>query len=86
MGSPALPMLEKNRQDRLVNGDVVPPSYHAAVSGSGHPARFHPDAAARDTIPKLAPRVALIVVLLLLLALWGAIWLAASGLATVWPW
>jgi hypothetical protein len=49
--------------------DVVPPSYDAAVSRSGHLGRFHPDAAAHDTIPRLAPGVALILVLLLSLGL-----------------
>jgi hypothetical protein len=66
--------------------DVVPPSYDAAVSRSGHPGRFHPDAAARDAIPRLAPGVALIAVLLLSLGLWGAIWLAVSAFIAVRPW
>jgi hypothetical protein len=66
--------------------DVVPPSYDAAVSRSGHLGRFHPDAAARDAIPRLAPGVALIVVLLLSVGLWGAMWLAASALTAMWPW
>jgi hypothetical protein len=38
-----------------VNDDVVLPSYHSTVSGSGL-GRFHPDAAARDTIPKARPK------------------------------
>ena len=63
--------------------DVVPPSYDAAVSRSGQPGRFHPQAAARDPIPRLAPGGALIVVLLLSLGLWGAIWLAVSALLTM---
>ena len=66
--------------------DVVPPSYDAAVSESGHLGRFHPDAAARDAIPRRAPGVALIVVLLLSIGLWGAIWLAVSASIAVWPW
>ena len=66
--------------------NVVPLSYDTGVSRSGHPGRFHPDAAAEDAIPRLAPRVALIVVLLLSVSLWGAIWLAVSSLAPVWPW
>jgi hypothetical protein len=66
--------------------DVVPPSYDAAVSRSGHLGRFHPDAAARDPIPRLAPGGALIVVLLLSFGLWGAIWRAVSALIAVWPW
>jgi hypothetical protein len=66
--------------------DVVPPSYDAAVSRSGHPGRFHPDAAARDAIPRLAPGVALIAVLLLSLGVWGAIWLAVAASIAVWPW
>ena len=66
--------------------DVVPPSYDAAVSQSGHLGRFHPDAAARDAVPRLAPGVALIAVLLLSLGLWGAICLAVSALIAVWPW
>jgi hypothetical protein len=45
--------------------DVVPPSYDATVSRSGHPGRFHPDSAARDAIPRLAPGLALIAVLVL---------------------
>jgi hypothetical protein len=52
-----------------MTNDVVPPSYDAAVSRSGHLGRFHPDAAAHDTIPRLAPGVALILVLLLSLGL-----------------
>jgi hypothetical protein len=79
-------MLEKNGQDRAMTDDVVSPSYDAAVSRSGHLERFHPDAAARDAIPRLAPGVALIAVLLLSLGLWGAIWLAVSALIAVWPW
>ena len=66
--------------------DVVPPSYDAAVSRSGHLGRFHPDASARDAIPRLAPGVALVAVLLLSLLLWGAMWLVASALIAVWPW
>ena len=66
--------------------DVVPPSYDAAVSRSGHLGRFHPDAAARDAIPRLAPGGALIVVLLLPVGLWGAMWLVASALIAVWFW
>jgi len=66
--------------------DVVPPSYDAAVSRSGHFGRFHPDAAARDPIPRLAPGVALIVVLVLSVGLWGAMWQVASALIAVWPW
>ena len=65
--------------------DVVPPSYDAAVSLSGQPGRFHPDAAAPDAIPRLAPGVALIAVLLLSLGLWGATWRAVSALIAVWP-
>jgi hypothetical protein len=76
---------EKSGQDRPVNDDVVPPSYHPAVSRSGYPGRFHPDAAARDPIPRLARGVGLIVVLLLSAGLWGAIWLAVSALAAVSP-
>ena len=64
--------------------DVVPRSYDAAVSRSGH-LGLHPDAAARDAIPRLAPGVALIVVLLLSVGLWGAMWLAASALTAMWP-
>ena len=66
--------------------NVVPPSYDSAVSRSGDPERFHPDAAAQDAIPSLPPGVALIVVLLLSAGLWGAMWLAASALTAVWPW
>ena len=66
--------------------DVVPPSYDAAGSLSGHLGRFHPDAVARDAIPRLAPGVALIAVLLLSLGLWGAIWLAVSASIAVSPW
>jgi hypothetical protein len=69
-----------------VTDDVVPPSYYAAGSRSGHLGRFHPDAAARNAIPRLAPGVALIAVLLLSLGLWGGIWLAVSALIAVWPW
>jgi hypothetical protein len=69
-----------------VTDDVVRPSYDAAVSRSGHPGRFHPDAAARDASPRLAPGVALIEVLLLSIGLWGAVWLAFSALIAVWPW
>jgi hypothetical protein len=65
--------------------DVLPPSCDTAVSRSGRLGRFHPDAAARDAIPRLAPGVALIVVLLLSVGLWGAIWLTASALATLLP-
>jgi hypothetical protein len=68
-----------------VTDDVVPPSYHAAVSRSGHPGRFDPDIAAHDAIPRLAPGVALILVLLLSIGLWGAMWLAASALTAMWP-
>jgi hypothetical protein len=71
-------------QDRAMTDDVVPPSYDAAVSGSGNLGRFHPDAAARDAIPRLARGVALIVVLLLSVGLWGAMWLAASALTAMW--
>src|SRR6516162_11107044 len=53
---------------------------------SGHPGRFHPDAAARDAIPRLAPGAALIVTLLLSIGFWGASWLAVSTLAAMWPW
>jgi hypothetical protein len=66
--------------------DVVPPSYDAAISRSGHFKRFHPDAAAPDAVPKLAPGGALIVVLLLSVGLWGAIWRAISALIAVSPW
>jgi hypothetical protein len=38
-----------------VTDDVVPPSYDA-VSRSGHLGQLHPDAAARDAIPKARPR------------------------------
>ena len=69
-----------------MSDDVVSPSYHSAVSESGHPGRFHPDAAASDTIPRLAPAVGLIVVLLLSIGLWGAVWLVVSALGSVWPW
>ena len=65
---------------------VVPPSYDAAVSRSGHLGRFHPDAAARDAIPRLASGVALIVVPLLSVGLWGVTWLAVSALIAVWRW
>jgi hypothetical protein len=73
-------------QDRAMTDDVVPPSYDAAVSRSGHLGRLHPDAAARDAIPRLAPGVALIVLLLLSVGLWGAIWLAVSAFIAMWPW
>ncbi len=66
-----------------MNENAVPSSYHSAVSRSGHPGRFHPDAAARDPIPRLAPGLGLIVALLLSVGLWGAVWLAASALAAV---
>jgi len=69
-----------------VNDNVVPQSYHSPVSRSGHPGRFHPDAAPRDPIPRLAPGLGLIVAVLLSVGLWGAVWLAASALAPVWPW
>jgi hypothetical protein len=69
-----------------VTDDVVPPSYDAAVSRSGQPGRFHPQAAARDPIPRLVPGGALIVVLLMSLGFWGAIWRAVSALIAVWPW
>jgi hypothetical protein len=69
-----------------VTENAVPSSYHSAVSRSGHPGRFHPDAAPRDPIPRLAPGLGLIVALLLSVGLWGAVWLAASALAAVWPW
>jgi hypothetical protein len=62
-----------------VNDSVVPLSYHSAVSPSGHPGRFHPDAAPRDAIPRLAPGAALIVTLLLSVGLWGTIWLGVSA-------
>ena len=54
-----------------MSDDVVSPSYDPAVSKSGHFGRFHPDAAASDAIPRLAPGVGLIVVLLLSFGLWG---------------
>jgi len=41
-----------------MNDNGVRSSYHSAVSPSGHPGRFHPDAAARDAIPRLAPGAA----------------------------
>ena len=69
-----------------MSDDVVPPSYDAAVSESGHSERFHPDAAASDAIPRLAPGVGLIVVLFLSIGLWGAVWLVVSALGSVWPW
>jgi len=69
-----------------VNDNVVPLSYHSPISRSGHPGRFHPDEAARDAISRLAPGVALVMALLLSIGLWGAVWLAASALAAVWPW
>jgi len=69
-----------------VSDDVVSPSYDSAVSESGHSGRFHPDAAASDAIPRLAPGVGLIVVLLLSLGFWGAVWLVVSALGSVWPW
>jgi hypothetical protein len=84
--SPALSWLEKNGQDRAVTDNVVPPSYDSAVSGSRHPGQIHPDAAARDTVPRLAPAIWLIVALLLSVGLWGAVWLAASALSAAWPW
>lgn len=59
--------------------NVMPLSYDSGVFRSGHPGRFHPDAAAYDEIPKL-------VALLLSGELWVAIWLAASALTAVWPW
>jgi hypothetical protein len=58
-----------------VSDDVVPSPYHSAVSESGHPGRFHPDAAASDAIPRLTPGAALIVALFLSVGLWGAVWL-----------
>ena len=73
-------------QDRAMTDHLVPPSYDAAVSRSGHLGRFHPDAAARDAIPRLAPGVALIAVLLLSLGLWGAMWLVASALIAAGRW
>jgi hypothetical protein len=69
-----------------VSDDVVSPSYHSAVSESGHSGRFHPDAAASDAILRLAPGVGLIVVLFLSIGLWGAVWLVVSALGSVWPW
>jgi len=66
-----------------MNDNGVRSSYHSAVSPSGHPGRFHPDAAARDAIPRLAPGAALIVTLLLSIGFWGASWLAVSGLGDV---
>ena len=69
-----------------MNDNGVRSSYHSAVSPSGHPGRFHPDAAARDAIPRLAPGAALIVTLLLSIGFWGASWLAVSALAAMWPW
>jgi hypothetical protein len=69
-----------------MNNNVVPSSYYSAVSPSRHPGRFHPDAVACEgIIPRPAPGAGLIVVLLLSAALWGAIWLAVSALAAVWP-
>jgi hypothetical protein len=56
-----------------VSDDVVPPSYHSAVSESGRPGRFHPDAAASDANPRLTPGAALIIALLLSVGLWGAV-------------
>jgi hypothetical protein len=72
-------------QDRRSH-DVVSPSYDPAVSKSGHFGRFHPDAAASDAIPRLAPGVGLIVVLLLSFGLWGAVWLVAFALIAAGPW
>jgi hypothetical protein len=72
-------------RDRAVTDNVVPPSYESAVSRSGHPGRFDPDAAAYDAIARLAPGVALIAALLLSVGLWGAMWLAASALTAMWP-
>ena len=69
-----------------MSDDVVPSPYHSAVSESGRPGRFHPDAAASDAIPRLAPGVGLIVVLFLSIGLWGAVWLVVSALGSVWPW
>jgi hypothetical protein len=66
--------------------DVVPASYDAAVSRTAHLGRFHPDSAARDPIPRLAPGVALIAVLFLSLGLWGSMWLVASALTAAGPW
>ena len=66
-----------------MNDNGVRSSYHSAVSPSGHPGRFHPDAAARDAIPRLAPGAALIVTLLLSIGFWGASWLAVSALGDV---
>src|ERR1700730_10008349 len=85
-GSAALACPEKSGQDRPVNDNVVPSSYHSAVSPSGHPGRFHPDGVPRDAIPRLAPGAALIVTLLLSVGLWSVIWLAVSALAAMRPW
>jgi hypothetical protein len=86
IGSPGLLCLEKNGQDRAMTDDVLPPSYDATVSRNGYPGRFHPDGAARDVVPRLAPGVALIAVLLLSLGLWGAMWLVASALIASGRW
>src|ERR1700758_192907 len=85
-GSAALACPERSGQDRPVNDDVVPSSYHSAVSPRGHPGRFHLDVAPRDAIPRLTPGAALIVTLLLSVGLWGAVWLAVFALAAMWPW
>jgi hypothetical protein len=69
-----------------VSDDVVSPSYPSAVSESGRPGRFRPDAAASDAIPRLAPGVGLIVVLFLSIGFWGAVWLVVSALGSVCPW
>jgi hypothetical protein len=69
-----------------MNDNGVRSSYHSAVSTNGHPGRFHPHAVACDAISRLAPGAGLIVTPLLSVGLWGAIWLAISALAAVWPW
>jgi hypothetical protein len=56
--------------------------YSSVISRNGHAGRFHP---ARDAVQRFSPGVALLGTLLLSLALWGAIWLAASELPTMWP-
>src|ERR1700722_2571513 len=84
MIGPAALVCPEERQDRPVSDDVVQSSYHSAVSESGRLGRFHPDAAASDAIPRLAPGVGLIVVLFLSIGLWGAVWLVVSAFGARW--
>jgi hypothetical protein len=60
---------------------IAPLPYASVVFRNAHAERFHP---AGDADPRFPPGLGLVTISLLSLALWGAIWLAASGLAAIW--